>query len=257
MAAKRTNEGYVPQAVRSVPTYPRTTRNHLSNPAASGGAPLPRAAPAAAGEASAAAKGRAAAAAAGAGFLAALAFALIGVVHHVVVIPGPGCLPGVLVDLRLEVGVEPTELGGDLVGNAQEQGVDHIVLPDQRLLKRPLPDEGKVQQEVLQAQDLVQRLLALGCQAADAVAAHTLETALLHQDLHGVLLAGGQEPGQGDIVVLAEEGQLSGLEDAVSPGGRLQDGVEGIVIPCAVPGWTDQAEAGVFVFLAQSLLHRL
>ena len=174
-----------------------------------------------------------------------------------VVVPGPGRLPGVLVDLRLEVGVEPTELGGDLVGNAQEQGVDHIVLPDQRLLKRPLPDEGKVQQEVLQAQDLAQRLLALGRQAADAVAAHTLETALLHQDLHGVLLAGGQEPGQGGIVVLAEEGQLSGLEDAVSPGGRLQDGVERVFIARAARRRADQAQARVFRLCGEALLHRL
>ena len=174
-----------------------------------------------------------------------------------VVVPGAGRLPGVLVDLRLEVGVEPTELGGDLVGNAQEQGVDHIVLPDQRLLERPLPDEGKVQQEVLQAQDLVQRLLALGRQAADAVAARTLEAALLHQDLHGVLLAGGQEPGQGCIVVLAEEGQLSGLEDAVSPGGRLQDGVERVFIARAARRRADQAQARVFRLCGEALLDRL
>lgn len=120
-------------------------------------------------------------------------------------------------------------------------GVDQIVLPDDRLPHAPLMDQGEVQQEPLQPQDLIQLPLPLLREAFYALADRSPIAAGADQRPVRVPPAGVHEAGQGLGVSIAQLLQLLGLQHCVSSR-RLQNGVEGIVIGIAVPGRADQPQ---------------
>ena len=86
------------------------------------------------------------------------------------------------------VWVELFDLVGHLIGDAQQQGVDHVVLPDDGLPDTTLVDQGEVQQETLEAQKLVQLLAALFGQGAQTIPVCPFVAAAAAQGLSALCL---------------------------------------------------------------------
>ena len=118
-----------------------------------------------------------------------------------------GHLVGHLIHIEV-FGVDLLHVGNHLVGNAEERGIDHIVLPQLHLTHPALVEQGELLQELFQTKHL----------------AHLVEPLLIGGNAR--LGVEGADERVGDALVLAamHEGlEFLGLEDGVAAGSQLED----------------------------------